>query len=153
MSQHEIAWDPLFKYNRLRFLSPPETLSSICSDFFPFSLRFSLLLSLISRNLELRLPIHLCQRVTQVRIFPFLPFFFSILNGWNVLYQFLSFLSFCSLFLLFCLSFLRFHMLLYTFGIICTLSKHVNAQNAFMYKNMYTHKRVFVCTHEYTYML
>ena len=138
----------LFKYNRLRFLSPPETHSL---HFFQFPFRF--LFSLISCNPELRLPIRLCQRVTQVRPFPFLPFFFSILNDWNVLYQFPSFLSFCSPFSLFCLSFLCFHMLLYTFGIICTFSKHVSAQNAFMYKNMYTHKWVFVCTYEYTYML
>ena len=38
------------------------------------------------------------------------------------------------------------------FEIICTLSKHVSVQNAFMYKNMYTPKWEFVGTYEYTYM-
>ena len=39
------------------------------------------------------------------------------------------------------------------FGIICALCKDVSTQNEFMYKNMYTHKWVCVCTYEYTYML
>ena len=53
-------------------------------------------------------------------------------------------------------SFFFFYMLLYptflTFGIICIAIKHISTQNAFMYKNMYTHKWVFVCTYEYTYV-
>ena len=57
-----------------------------------------------------------------------LPFcLFHFLNSWNFFLDFVWF--------------------------ICTLNKHISAQNAFMYKNMYTHKWVFVGTHEYTYML
>ena len=61
---------------------------------------------------------------------PFVPFSFEWLKCGMVFFFFLDFILF-----------------------ICTLSKNVSAQNAFMYKNMYTHKWVCVCTYEYTYML
>jgi hypothetical protein len=70
-------------------------------------------------------------------------FFFSLLNVWNVLYPSLFFLSFCSLSLfLFVFLFLFFAFTCYCtyFELSAHFSKHVSTQNAFTYKNMYTHK-------------
>ena len=76
--------------------------------------------------------------------FFFFFFFFPVLNGWNVLHQLLSFLSFCSLFVL--LFSLISHAIVH-FGMILAHT------NALLYKNTYTHKWILVGTYKYTYML
>ena len=89
--------------------------------------------------------------------FPFLFSSRSNLTLWKSVrlsvYSIFLFLVLYHFLFVFSLYFLCFHMLLYTFGIICTVSERVSAQNAFMYRNMYTHKWVFVGTYDYTYML
>ena len=72
----------------------------------------------------------------------------------RLLFCLFHFLFFCFLSFFVCF-FLVFSLLSHAivhFEIICTLSKHVSVQNAFMYKNMYTPKWEFVGTYEYTYM-
>ena len=106
---------------RCFFTKPaPASLSSKTSfslHFFRFlssSLRFSLLFLLKSRDPE----VHLCQRVKQVRLFPFFFFFFLAFKRLECVVPFpflFVFLFFITFFVCFSFSFLCFHMLLYMF--------------------------------------
>ena len=123
------------------------------SRFETLPLYFSLLFLLESFNLEVYLPICLFQRVKQVTYFPFLLLlllFFFLFTFEPLKCAMVFFVFFIFYFLFFLLShvsiFLDFVWFIYT------LSKHVSAQNTFMYKNMYTHKWVYICTYGYTYM-
>jgi cellulose synthase/poly-beta-1,6-N-acetylglucosamine synthase-like glycosyltransferase len=98
---------------------------------------------LFSCDPRLRLTIRQRLRVIQVSIFRSLPFFL-VLNSWNVLHWLLS----LYVFYFFSYAFL----LLISHAMLAHLANMLAHKNAFMYRNMYTHKWTFVGTYKYIYI-